>query len=53
MREEISQEYSTKNPTYQAKKEYLQNEMEEVDVVDSFEQSLKKGRKEKKIQYID
>ena len=46
MREEIIQEDSAKNPTYQARKEYLQNEMEEdLDAVDSFEESLKKGRK--------
>ena len=46
MREEIIQEDSAKNPTYQARKEYLQNEIEEdLDAVDSFEKKKKKGRK--------
>lgn len=56
MREEINEEYSSKivslnknDPTSQARKEYLENKMEEVlDAVDSFEQSLKKGKKRKK-----
>lgn len=34
------------DPTYLARKEYLENKMEEeLDAVDSFEQNLKKKRK--------
>ena len=53
---EIRQEYNSKllslnknNPTYQARKEYLESKMEEdLDAVDCFKQSLKKGRKKRK-----
>ena len=60
MREEICHEFNTKlsfnknDPTYQARKEYLENKMEEdFDAVDPFEQNLKKGRKKRKFQDID
>ena len=55
MREEICHEYNTKlislnknDPTYQTRKEYLENKMKEnLDAVNSFEQNLKKeGKKE-------
>ena len=53
MREEICQEYNSKllalnkqDPTYQARKQYLENNMEEdLDDVESFEQNMKKERK--------
>ena len=53
MREEITQEYTTKimrlnknQPTYQARKEYFENKVEEnLDAIDTFELNLKKGRK--------
>ena len=56
MREEIFQEYNSKllalnkqDPTYQARKEYLENKMEEgLDAVESFEQNTKNGRKKRK-----
>ena len=39
------------DPTYLARKEYLENKMEEeLDAVDSFEQNLKKRRKKIQIQ---
>ena len=52
MREEIYSEYSQKllsldknDPTYQVRKKYLKNKMEEdTDAVNSFEQKLKKGK---------
>ena len=56
MRKEITQDRTTKimslnknDPTYQARQEYFENKMEEdLDVVDSFEQNLKMGRKKRK-----
>ena len=55
MREEINQKYNAlilgfnkNNSTYQARKEYFKNKMEEdVDVIDSLEQSLKGNEKKK------
>ena len=56
MRKEITQDRTTKimslnknDPTYQARQEYFENKIEEdLDVVDSFEQNLKMGRKKRK-----
>ena len=56
MREEIHSEYNTKllsldenDPTYEARKEYFKNKMDEdLVAVDSFELNLKKGRRKKK-----
>ena len=55
MREEIHSEYNTKlssldenDPTYEARKEYFKNKMDEdLVAVDSFELNLKKGRRKK------
>ena len=59
MKEEIIQTYQGKifaldknNPTYEARKEYFQNKMdEEVDVVESFKKS--KNRRKRKFKDID
>ena len=56
MREEIHSEYNTKllsldenDPTYEARKEYFKNKMDEdLVAVDSFELNLEKGRRKKK-----
>ena len=59
MKEEIIQTYQGKifaldknNPTYEARKEYFQNKMdEEVDLVESFKKS--KNRRKRKFKDID
>ena len=59
MREEITQTFQSKifalnkeDPTYEARKEYYENKMdEELDAVDSFEKN--KNRRKRKFQNID
>ena len=61
MREGIRSEYNSKlllldkknDPTYQSRKEYLNNEDEDLDSVDSFKQKLKRGRGKRKFKDID